>query len=260
MINRKTSVTMSLLRFLSPLFLLAASAWATDVALPPELHGILVTGNNHRFALVTPGGGQSGWATVGETFAGWKVLTYLPAADAVVLGQGERRVTVHLNTSTVRESDAVAGTKATVAEADELLGKMRFEAMWDRIAEEQKKGMIGAMRQQATAEFTKQGLQPKEIDALLDKMGDAVMAGLLSDDMRKDFAQIYADVYTKDELSGMAAFYDTTAGKAWIEKQPEVQQKLMQVMMPRVMQGMPAAQKIAADYFRQRAASPASVK
>lgn len=252
---------MSLLRFLPSLILLAASPlWASDAALPPELHGILVTGNNHRFALVTPGGERSGWATVGETFAGWKVLNYLPAEDALVLGQGDRRVTVRLNTSTVHESDAVAGTKATVAEADELLGKMRFEAMWDRIAEEQKKGMVGAMRQQATAEFTKLGLQPKEIDALLDKMGDAVTAGLLSDEMRKDFARIYADVYTKDELSGMAAFYDTTAGKAWIEKQPEVQQKLMQVMMPRVMQGMPAAQKIAADYIKQRAAGTGSGK
>jgi len=56
----------------------------------------------------------------------------------------------------------------------------------------------------------------------------------------------------------MADFYDTAAGKAWTEKQPEVQQKLMQAMMPRVMQGMPAAQKIAADYLRQRASTAAA--
>jgi hypothetical protein len=76
--------------------------------------------------------------------------------------------------------------------------------------------------------------------------------------MRQDFARIFTEVYTPDELRGMADFYDTAAGKAWAAKQPEVQQKLMQVMMPRVMAGMPAAQKIAADHFRQRAAAAAA--
>jgi len=85
------------------------------------------------------------------------------------------------------------------------------------------------MRQQATAEFAKMGLPQGEIDGLLDKMGDAVVA-VAADAMRQDFARAFTEVYTKDELRGMADFYDTAAGKAWAEKQPEVQQKLMQAM------------------------------
>jgi uncharacterized protein len=239
-----------------------SSARADDAATPPELHGILVTGKDHRFMLVASGGISSDWITLDQTFDGWKLVNFLAADDAIVLSRDQRQVTVRLSRGTVGKAAIEAGSRsqATQADADEVLNKMKFEAMWDRIAEEQKKGIVGAMRQQAAAEFAKQGLPQPEIDALLDKMGDAVVAGLQPDAMRQDFARIFSEVYTKDELRGMAAFYDTAAGKAWTAKQPEVQQKLMQAMMPRVMQGMPAAQKVAADYLRQRAGSTAPAR
>jgi hypothetical protein len=234
-----------------------SSAWASDPAVPPELQGILVTGKDHRFALVGSGGEYSRWASLGETVEGWKLVDYIPANDAIVLSRDSQHVTVRLRTSTAGEAEAARTGPETMANADEVLHKMKFEAMWDRIAAEQKKAIVSGMRQQATAEFAKLGLPQDEIDALLDKMGDAVVSGLQADTMRQDFARIFTEVYTKEELRGMADFYDTAAGQAWAEKQPEVQQKLMQTMMPRVMQGMPAAQKIATDYLRQRAAAPA---
>jgi hypothetical protein len=249
---------MSPLRLLPALCLAAvSSAWASGPAVPPELQGILVTGQDHRFALVGSGGEYSRWASLGETVEGWKLVDYIPANDAIVLSRDSQQVTVRLRTSTVGETEAGRTGPATMANADEVLHKMKFEAMWDRIAVEQKKAIVGGMRQQASAEFLKMGLPQDEIDALLDKMGDAVVSGLQADTMRQDFARVFTEVYTKDELRGMADFYDTAAGKAWAEKQPEVQQKLMQAMMPRVMQGMPAAQKIAADYLQQRAAATA---
>lgn len=237
-------------------FASACFAAASDSPNPPELQGILVTRQQPRFALISSGGERSGWIGTGDTFAGWKLTSYLANENAVVLTCANRHATVPLRTSTVLDGEAAPTAKATVTEADELLLKANFDAMWDRIAGEQKKGIIASLRQQASGEFTKAGLSGAEIDSVLDKMGDALVAGMQSDAMRQDFAQIYADVYTKDELRGMAAFYDTAAGKAWVEKQPEVQQRMMQVLMPRVMQGMPAAQKIAADYLRQRTTNP----
>jgi hypothetical protein len=249
---------MSPLRLLPAVLLaIVSSAWASDPAVPPELRGILVTGQDHRFALVGSGAEYSRWASLGETVAGWKLVDYIPADNAIVLNRDRQQVTVRLRSSTVGEAGASSNVQATFANADEVLHKMKFEAMWDRIAEEQKKAIVGGMRQQATAEFAKMGLPQDEIDALLNKMGDAVVAGLQPDAMRQDFARVFTEVYTKDELRGMADFYDTAAGQAWAEKQPEVQQKLMQAMMPRVMQGMPAAQKIATDYLSQRAAAAA---
>jgi hypothetical protein len=243
---------MHLSRFVIALLpLLPCLIQAEEPASGIELQGILVIGNDRRFALANARGDHSGWITLGDSFSDWRVVDYLERENAVVLGRDDQRITVPLRTSAVRVGSP-SETKATVVEADEMLGKMRFEAMWDQIAAEQKKAMVGAMRQQATAEFTKVGLKPAEIETLLDRMAQAVVGGMNSEAMRKDFARIYSEVYTKDELQGMAAFYDTAAGQAWNAKQPEVQQKLMQAMMPRVMEGMPAAQKIAADYLRQR--------
>lgn len=239
-----------------------ASAWAAEPAAPPELRGILVTGKESRFALVASGGERSGWAVVGETFEGWKLANYLPQSDAIVLSRDGRQVTARLNASAVTALDVRSDVKATVAQAEEVLNKMKFDAMWERIAAEQRKAMVGAIRQQSTTEFAKVGLPPQEIDTLLEKMGDVLMTGLQPDAMKQDFARIFSEVYTPDELRGMADFYGTAAGQAWAAKQPEVQQKLMQAMMPRVMAGMPAAQKIAADYLRHRtpAAAPTQAK
>ena len=236
---------------------------ADEPAVPPELHGILATGRDHCFALVASGGGRSNWVVVGEAFAGWKLEEHLAADEGVVLSRDNRRVTVYLKPNWVETGPANGPTTgsdlpAANAAADDVLSKMKFDAMWDRIAEEQRKSIVGAIRQQAAAELAKQGLPEPEIAMLLEKMGDAVVAGLQSEVMRQDFARIFAEVYTLDELRGMANFYETAAGNAWTAKQPEVQQKLMQAMMPRVMQGMPAAHKIAAEYLRQRAARAAA--
>jgi hypothetical protein len=244
---------MSPLRLIPALLFTLGCLHAAEPAVPPELRGILVTGRQPQFALVSSGGDHSGWAALGQVFDGWTLLEFVPTNQAIVLGRGERKATVALNASVTTDNSQGDSATPSLKQADDLLGKMQFEAMWDRIAEEQKKAIRGGMRQQVTAELGKQGLAPEEMETLLDKMSEALVAELRSDAMRTDFARIYTEVYTKEELRGMADFYDTTAGKAWIAKQPEVQQKLMQAMMPRVMQGMPAAQKVAADYVRQRA-------
>lgn len=250
---------MSPSRLLAALYLgLACVALAaTPRTAAPELHGIIFTGQDHRFALVGSGGEFYGWVAVGARVGDWTVGEYVAADESLVLSRDSERVTVRLSDGVVGDAPASSTVAERVAEADEVLGKMQFEALWDRTVEEQKKGIIGAMRQQATAEFAKIGLPQPEIDTLLEKMGAVVVSGMQSDVMRQDFARIYSEVYTKDELRGMANFYDTAAGRAWAQKQPEVQQKLMQTMMPRVMQGMPAAQKLAADYLRQRAPAAA---
>jgi hypothetical protein len=152
-----------------------SSVWASDPAVPPELRGILFTGQDHRFALVGSGAEYSRWASLGETVEGWKLVEYSPADNALVLNRDHQQVTVRLRTSTVGGAGTSTGVQATLANADEVLHKMKFEAMWDRIAAEQKKAIVGAMRQQATAEFAKLGLPPDEIDALLNNRGGLPM-------------------------------------------------------------------------------------
>jgi len=127
-------------------------------------------------------------------------VDYIPADDAIVLSRDSQQVTVRLRTSTVGEAEASSSVRATVANADEVLHKMKFEAHVGPHRRRAKKRPSWRMRQQATAEFAKMGLPQGEIDGFADKMGDAVVAGLQADAMRQDFARAFTEVYTKDEL------------------------------------------------------------
>jgi len=48
-------------------------------------------------------------------------------------------------------------------------------------------------------------------------------------------------------------FYGTAAGQAMIDKQPEVQKKTMEVMMPRMMAGMAKVGPMAAEFGKAQA-------
>lgn len=45
--------------------------------------------------------------------------------------------------------------------------------------------------------------------------------------MVKSLGKIYAETFTEDELQGMKSFYESKSGKAMIEKQPIIMQKMM---------------------------------
>ncbi len=221
---------------------------------------MLVTAQAPRFALVTSGGAHSGWAKLGETFAGWKLVSFAADDEALVVEREGHQATARLVTASVDAGQTAPLPRATQEEADVLLTKMKFELLWDRILVEQRKGLVTALRPQIAGDFKNLGVPEKEIEPVLERMVDVLMAGMQPEGMREDFARIHSEVYTEEELRGMANFYDTAAGKAWTAKQPEVQQRLMQAMMPRVLHGMPEAQKVAADYLRERATPPSAAK
>jgi hypothetical protein len=94
--------------------------------------------------------------------------------------------------------------------------------------------------------MARRGLSADDADKIAErqkKVQDALYAAMDPATMKEDFAQIYSDVFTKEELAGIADFYDTPSGQAMISKMPEIQQKTMQVIMPRVMQAMAQVQQ-----------------
>jgi len=73
-------------------------------------------------------------------------------------------------------------------------------------------------------------------------------------------AKARAEIYTADEIRAQTAFYSTPAGRSTIEKQPRLQSRISELMMPRMMKAMPKIQAMAmeeATAARQRA-EPAS--
>ncbi len=219
---------------------------------------MLTAGGERRFALAVPGGMQA-WVSVGETFEGWTVADYDAAADTLLLSKDGRQVTIGLSSSVLGTSAPAGGgtmvagssTKASLADAEEVLNKMRFEQMMGRVLEQQKKSAAALVRQiaaQAGAEQTDEGA------AFQGRMLDMMFAELNAEALRGDLARAYSEVFTKEELQNLASFYASPAGQAMVDKQPEVSQKISDAMTPRLMATLPKVQQMAKDYAVEQAA------
>jgi hypothetical protein len=217
----------------------------------PELRGMLATGTDRRFALSIPGG-ETAWLSVGGKFAGWTLKEFRPAEDVLVLINGAEETRLKLSSSKIGESDL----KATLADADAVLSKMKFEEMFAKIIEQQKK-TVADMTKRSLA-TNSNGVDPTDAEAFQAKVLDTVFAEMKPEDMKADFAKLYSEVFTKAELQGLSDFYSTPAGQAMSEKSPEVQKRTMEIMMPRMMRGMAKIKPLSAEFAKQQAEKKAA--
>ncbi|HTJ78077.1 MAG TPA: DUF2059 domain-containing protein [Rariglobus sp.] len=241
----------TLLRVIVLAGLLGVATMRAAESAVPELRGMLATGADRRFALSVPGDNQTAWVAVGDNFAGWKLSAYRASEDTLVLNKDGKEVLLKLSASKI----AVADTKATLADAEAVLNKMKFEDMFGKMLEQQKRSMVGMMKKM-TGDM--KGVNPEDFAAYQSKVMDTMYATMKPEEMKADFARIYSDVFTKEELQGLADFYGTPAGVAMIDKQPEVQQKTMEIMMPRMMAIMPKIQQLSAEFAKEQAAKKAA--
>ncbi len=219
---------------------------------PPqlELRGMLSTGNERRFALAAPGG-DTAWVSIGDNFAGWKLTDYHPAEDVLVLTKNGQSANVHLSGSVIGTSTS-DNTKATLADAEEVLNKMKFNQMMDRIMEQQKKAAANMVKQLAAQ--TGGAGNSEDLQAFQARLMDTMFAELNADAMRPDIAKAYSEVFTKEELQAQAAFYSTPVGQAMVDKTPDLQQKMTEIMTPRIMAAMPKVQQMTKDFATEQTA------
>jgi hypothetical protein len=221
----------------------------------PEFRGILTTAKEKRFLLSTPGASETQWAVVGDTFQGWKLAEYRDADAALVLRKDDG---TEITLSMAEKKVAPGEVKATVADADRVLQKMHFSDMMARMMDQQKQAMAKMFAQQ-TGKLPP-GTTREQMAAFQSKMLDTIFSQILGSDMEQQVAQIYSNVFTPDELNGLADFYDTPTGQALMTKQPEVQQQMMQVMMPKMMAMQPQIIQMQKDFAAQQAANAAAAQ
>ncbi len=229
--------------------LVSVAAFAAEPTVP-QLRGVLMTGGDPVFSL-SDGAGGSGWVAIGKTFDDWKLKSYDAGEGALTLERDGREVKVTLESAQI----AAAGPeKATVEQADALLQKMQFDDLIEKTIRQQQEAMMKSMRQMmgqnqdAAATERVVEFQKRVIDVMIEEMD---IPG-----MRTDMAQAYADTFTADELRGLTDFYATPAGTAMLEKQPDLQTKMTQIMMPRMMKAMPKIQRMGRE-FAEEAKTPA---
>lgn len=236
----------------------AASALAADSA--PLFNAVLSMGKSHRFVLAELDGKPSGWLNLGDTYDGYKLAAFDPATSTLSLEKDGKTVKVTLvNAAGVKDGPAPAA--ATLADAEELFKVMRFDEMMGKLVDQQKKTLGPLMQQSlanAAARMKLTDEEKEEFTALQKKQFDDLMSSMMGPDMRNDMQQAYSEIFTKEEMGGLAAFYSTPAGQALIEKTPAVSAKVQALMLPRMQQGMVKIQQDTKEFATAIAAKHAA--
>ncbi len=259
---------MKISRVLPALFFVTYSAaFAADDGPQIELRGLLAAGGASRFALAVPGGTQTAWVMVGESFAGWTLSDYRAAEDTLVLTKDGRTVNVRLSSSAVGVSriatmsvgpagPASENTRATLADAEEVLNKLKIDEMIERTLKTQKENLAAMARQLAAPAG---GTANEEEQTLQAKLMESLFSELNTETMRADLARAYSEVYSKEELQAIADFYGTTAGQAMAEKAPELAARTQAAMLPRLMAATSRAQQLAKDFSAEQTAKKTAI-
>jgi hypothetical protein len=117
-------------------------------------------------------------------------------------------------------SPARADETSKSAKIGELLQLTQGDQMM-KIMEPMMKGML--------AEADVPAEQRAKVVELQEKIMALVAASLSK--AKPALAKVYTDIYTEEEIDGILAFYKSPAGKAFLQKMPEVMQRSMPVMM-----------------------------
>ena len=65
------------------------------------------------------------------------------------------------------------------------------------------------------------------------------------DNLHREYAGLFAEVFTLEELKGLVAFYESSVGKSLVKKQPVLMQKAMQLSQKKMAVLIPELEKMA---------------
>ncbi len=100
------------------------------------------------------------------------------------------------------------------------------------------------MVQSTVAQFQGCASAKPVLDDFSKRMGAITFSDAEIGEMRKDFAAVYTDVFTQQELETMTAFFTSDLGKKLLDKTPEIMQRIQGASQQRMQASMENAQKI----------------
>jgi hypothetical protein len=239
------------------LFTLGTAAFAAEPA-PLQLKGVLNTGSEKLFGLSTETGDANAWVSIGKNFSGFTLKSYDEAKSLLLLERDGKSYELRLASAKIGTAELAKGTQATIADAAKVIDKMRFEEMIAKSLEAQKKAMINMS--QRMAKQAGNNVDPKEMEEHMSKVMEVMTEAMDVPQLKKDMAQIYAETFTKEELSGISDFQATPAGQAMNDKQPTIQEKMQAIIMPRMMAAAPKLQQLNVEFGQKQKAKAEAAK
>ena len=248
---------MKLRPVLFTLFALATAFALRAAEALPVFNAALTVGRDHRFVLVGADGTSSGFLSIGQSFAGYRLKAYDPQGPALDVERDGKVTRLALaDDAKVKHADATP-VRGTLADAEAVLNAMNYEQMME-------KTMASARRQQGTMVDRMMGqMLPAGADrdaavAFQKRMMDEIMSAKNFSEMKGEMTKVYSEVFTKDQLAALGSFYQSPAGQALSDKQPEIAEKMSALMMPRMMAMMPKIQQMVKDFAQEQKAKAAA--
>lgn len=141
-----------------------------------------------------------------------------------------------------------AGDIPKRALAEQLLEAMEIQKTIEKSFDMVNQMMTAQMKQMGV--FSDDAISDKAQD-VIQKTMDLVMKEMSWDKLKGDYISIYAETFTEEELKGAIKFYKSPIGKKFIEKQPELMRKSMQISQKQMATLMPKIQQLTKEMMDQ---------
>jgi hypothetical protein len=134
----------------------------------------------------------------------------------------------------------VASAQETTKEAKivRVLALMKAEALTDQVFERLKAETATMSAPNATE---KERAHAQEVQA---KILDLVNDRMSWEKMRPVYVKMYSETFTDEEIDGMLAFYQSPAGRAMLEKMPQLVSKIMALAQSQMAGLMPEIERL----------------
>jgi hypothetical protein len=139
---------------------------------------------------------------------------------------------------------ALADEASKGAKVEQLLTIMNVEKQQKVMMDQMSQMVIGQVR----AQMAQQGnVPPAEVAKLEDrqkKLFALIQQETSWDKMKPIYIKSYADTFTEPEIDGILAFYKSPAGKAMVDKQPDLNTKIMTSLQSQMADLMPKIEQL----------------
>ncbi len=127
------------------------------------------------------------------------------------------------------------------AKIESILALTNAQAMMDQVFAQIKAMTASQVPPGATAE---QRAKSQEVTS---KIMDLVKVRMSWDKLRPQYAKVYDETFSAEEIDGMLAFYQSPAGRAMLDKMPKLISKTMALAQGQMADIMPEIQRISKE-------------
>ena len=131
------------------------------------------------------------------------------------------------------------------AKIERILDLTNANAIIDQVFKQIQTMTASMLTKDATPEQT---AKAQQIQA---KILDLVKARISWDKLRPAYVQIYSDMFSDDEISGILAFYESPAGRAMLAKTPALISKSMSVVQGQMGDLAPELERITRESLQK---------